>query len=58
MTADTRAEFVRVLESVGQLCKLKMPFSRTWKAVGKGTIFKMAMEQFWIFVWKNSKYIA
>ena len=47
-----------------------MGFGRFWKAMeienanfqelkdfGKGKTFKMAMERFWIFVWRNSKNI-
>ena len=34
--------------------KLIMQFSMTWN-VEKGKFFKMAMENFWIFVWENSK---
>jgi len=45
---------VRVLKSFGKVWKLKMPFSRTWKALDK-EISEVPMEKFWIFVWKNSK---
>ena len=34
-----------------------MPFYRTCKALEKEGDFKMAMEIFWIFLWKNSKNI-
>ena len=30
--------------------------SRTWKFLGKGRFFKMALEKFWIFVWESLKY--
>ena len=42
--------FVRVLESFGKLWKLIMSFSRTMERFGEGMLFKMAMEQFWVFV--------
>ena len=32
-----------------------MPFSRTWNILEKRGFFKMAMEQFSIFVWESSK---
>ena len=48
---------VRVLESFEKLWKLKMQFSKTWKVLEKKGYFKMAMEKFWIFVWKNSNHI-
>ena len=48
--------FYSVLESLGKLSKLIIPFSRTWKVLEK-RVFKMAVDKFWIFVWKNSRNI-
>ena len=48
---------VQVLESFGKLWTLKMPFFRTWKVLEKERISKMALEKYWIFVWKSSKNI-
>ena len=45
--------FVRALESFVKLWKLKMPFPRTWKILENEMISKMAIEKFWIFVWKS-----
>ena len=44
----------RVRTDFANLWKLRMPFSRTWRVLEE-SIFKKAMEQFWIFAWKNSK---
>ena len=50
---------IRVRTGFGKFWKvmeLKMLLSRTWRVLGK-EIFNMTIEKFWIFVWKNSKYI-
>ena len=50
----------RVCTGFGKLWKLTSQFSRTWKVLGKERLyqngfFKMALKEFWIFAWGNSK---
>ena len=47
----------RFLENFGQLWKLKIPFSSTWKVWKRDKLFLIAMEKIWISVWEDCEHV-
>ena len=45
----------RARTSFGKLWKVMIQFSRTCNVLEKESFSRMASENFWVFVWKDSK---